>query len=109
MAKIKALMNYKDNYEGKEIKEGDVYDTTEERAKQITSSTYHSLADGKTTKYAEYTEEEINVGWQKPNEEEKEEPVVESVEENIEEPKEVVEEPKEEVKPKKKRKTSKAK
>lgn len=64
MAKIIALMNYKDEYEGKNIKKGDVYETTDERGKQITSATYLSRTTGLKTKYAEYTDKPINVDWQ---------------------------------------------
>lgn len=105
MAKIKALMNYDDTYEGKAIKKGDVYETTDERARLITSSTHTSKVTGASLKYAEYTDETINVGWQEPKKQG--EPVIESVEQPSEEIENIIEEPKKEAKKTRKKKGSK--
>lgn len=105
MARIKALMNYEDKYEKKSIKTGDVYETTDERAKEITSSTYFMKANGLPMKYAEYTDDVINVAWQEPIREEKIEKVAEIIEANIDT---AEEKPKKAPKKNKKKNVSKA-
>lgn len=52
--KVKALKNYTDTLLDKKIKQGDVYETTEERAKLIIAK-----------KFGKATDEPINVEWQK--------------------------------------------
>lgn len=104
MAKIKALMNYEDKHEGKSIKKGDVYETSEERAKQIVEAVYVSKVSGMAMKYAEHTNDDVNVEWQMPFEEHIEEPSFEIAEDIPNDVEEVLEEPKREVTPKKERK-----
>ena len=41
--KIRALMDYYDTYEGKDVKRGDVYETTEERARLIEDRKYAEI------------------------------------------------------------------
>lgn len=80
MARIKALMNYEDKYEKRNIKTGDVYETTDERAKKITSATYFLKSNGLPMKYADYTDDVINVSWQEPIRQEKIKEVAEVIE-----------------------------
>ena len=41
--KIKAKINYYDTFEGRDIKENEIYETTEERAKLIESRNYGEI------------------------------------------------------------------
>lgn len=93
MKRIKALINYRDTVEKQDIKAGDIYETTDERVKQITSSVYYSKKSGEPMKYAVETTESINVSWQEntPIEEVKE-PEVEVVE-NVAEAEQEIEKP----------------
>ena len=64
MARIKALMNYTDTFEKQNIQKGDVYETTEERAKTITETVFVNRRNNEGTRFATYTEEPVNVSWQ---------------------------------------------
>jgi len=58
MVKIKALYDYKDTYEDMQVRKGQVYETTEERGKLLTTTKVNVI--GTDTFYAEYVEEPSN-------------------------------------------------
>lgn len=83
MKKIKALINYRDTQEKQDIKAGDVYETTDERVRQITGSVYYSRKTGEPQKFAVETTEPINVSWQENTPYEEVEKPIEEVKEEV--------------------------
>lgn len=57
MTKIKAVISYVDSFEGRVIKAGDVYCTTDERAEQIINTMLND------SPYAVKSDEKVNVSW----------------------------------------------